>query len=71
MGQDRWASWAKYQEPSTNRPQEDRLKDGEIAARQRQKRTETDKQQDRVLKEKKKKNLFVIYLTTISLSQLI
>jgi hypothetical protein len=42
-------------------PQEDRLKDGERAARQRQKRTETDKQQDRVLEEeetkkKKKKN---------------
>jgi hypothetical protein len=35
-------------------PQEDHLKDGERAVRPRQKRTDTDKQQDRVLKEKKK-----------------
>jgi hypothetical protein len=49
MGQDRWASWAPTD------PQEDRLKDGERAVLQRQKRTDTDKHQDRVLKEKKKK----------------
>jgi ribosomal protein S12 methylthiotransferase accessory factor YcaO len=36
----------------TNRPPEDRLKDGERAVRQRQKRIDTDKQQDWVLKEK-------------------
>jgi hypothetical protein len=48
MGQDRWASWAP------TGPQEDRLKDGDRAVRQRQKRTDTSKQQERVLKEKKK-----------------
>jgi hypothetical protein len=54
MGQDRWASWVPTD------PQEDRLKNGERAVRQRQKRTDTDKQEDRVLteKKKKKKNLF-------------
>jgi hypothetical protein len=49
MGQDRWASRAPTD------PQEDRLKDGERAVRQRQKRTDTDEQQDRVLEEKKEK----------------
>jgi hypothetical protein len=47
MGQDRWASWAPTD------PKEDRLKHGERAVCQRQKRADTDKQQDRVLKEKK------------------
>jgi hypothetical protein len=36
MGQDRWASWAPTY------PQEDRLKDGERAVRQHQKRTYTN-----------------------------
>jgi hypothetical protein len=50
MGQDRWASWAPTD------PQEDRLKDGERAVHQLPKRTDTDKQQDRVLQERKKEN---------------
>jgi hypothetical protein len=50
MGQNRWASWAPTD------PQEDHLKYGERAVRQRQKRTDTDKQQNRVIK--KKKNRF-------------
>jgi hypothetical protein len=41
-------------------PQEDRLKDDERAVRQRQKRTDTDKQQVRVLKEKMKKKMYNI-----------
>jgi hypothetical protein len=49
IGQDRWASRAPTD------PHEDHLKDGERAVRQRQKRTDIDKQQDRVLEEKKKK----------------
>jgi hypothetical protein len=49
MGQDRWASWAPTD------PQEDRLQHAERAVPQRQKRTDTDKQQDRVLKEKEEK----------------
>jgi hypothetical protein len=52
VGQDRWASLAPTD------PQEDRLKDGERAVCQRQKRTDTDIQQARVLKEKKKKTIF-------------
>jgi hypothetical protein len=48
MGQNRWASRAPTD------PQGDRLKDGEGAVYHRQKRTDTDKQQDRVLEEKKK-----------------
>jgi hypothetical protein len=60
MGQDRWASWAPTD------PQEDRLKDGERPVRVRQKRTHTDKQQNRVLKEKKEKNLFLKTNTKIS-----
>jgi hypothetical protein len=49
MGQDRWASWT----PTDT--QEDGLKDGERAVRQCQKRTDTDKQQDRVIKEEEEK----------------
>jgi hypothetical protein len=45
MGHDRWASWAPTD------PQEDRLKDGERAVCQRQKRADTDKQQGRVEEE--------------------
>jgi hypothetical protein len=55
MGQDRWANWAPTD------PQEDRLKDGERALHKRQKRTDKDKQEDRVLKEKKKKKIIDIF----------
>jgi hypothetical protein len=53
MEQVRWASWAP-------KPPGRRLKDGERAVRQRQKRTDTDKHEDLVLKEKKKKKKFLL-----------
>jgi hypothetical protein len=51
MGQDRWTSWANTKTRASTDPQKDRLKDGEGVVRRRQKRTDTDKQEDRVIKE--------------------